>query len=513
MARKETKIFISYDKEDQKVAQILYDRLKGAGMSPWMDTMDIRPGEALERVTIQAIRDSAFFLALFSSKSTSRDGYNKRELIHALEIHDEFKLTDIYLIPVRIDNCEIPEGKLRELQSVDLFPSFEKGFEHLISAIIPPKLDKETIASNIESFVNYVAITSSKGGTGKSIITASLGYVLAHCGFKTLLVDLDLFTHGLSFYLLSANVRKPQKSIWDALMNSSPEPKIDQLQIPGKFLKGNLFLIPSISRNDSPKSELTIETKYNSLHSFTERIREVIPFLDYDFVLLDTRGGTDHTSIGAAQAAESFIIVTEADKPSWDMGGLFVKTIQEEDSKQETYRAGFIINKNVLPSSAIEDFLRRQWECPHLATIPLDENAIRCFQEDKVPVAEELGCKFSAIILQLVRERFVSPAWSPESLSRLKVLEQQSQTILDTAIQVKATEIRSERFSSLMRIYGTLIATGLLTVPVIAELTDKDFKLGTSFIFIAAILVFFMTITDTKLVRFYIREILRLFGK
>ena len=49
-----------------------------------------------------------------------------------------------------------------------------------------------------------INIISGKGGTGKSLITAVLGRLLAQEGASVLLIDYDMFVRGLThfFYLL-----------------------------------------------------------------------------------------------------------------------------------------------------------------------------------------------------------------------------------------------------------------------------------------------------------------------
>jgi hypothetical protein len=68
-------VFISYAKEDQAIAQKLYNDLKSAGLKPWLDTEDIKPGEKWRIITPQAIKQSSYFLALLSANSLSKKGF------------------------------------------------------------------------------------------------------------------------------------------------------------------------------------------------------------------------------------------------------------------------------------------------------------------------------------------------------------------------------------------------------------------------------------------------------
>lgn len=125
-------IFHSYTKEDRKSVEYLYDELSKAGYKPWMDTKDILPGEEWEISIKKAIKNSDFFLAFLSKKSVSKRGFLQKEIRYALNILEGMLDNDIYLIPVRLEECEIQE-KLKALQWVNLYEV--DGFDKLIKAI------------------------------------------------------------------------------------------------------------------------------------------------------------------------------------------------------------------------------------------------------------------------------------------------------------------------------------------------------------------------------------------
>src|ERR1700757_2777548 len=53
-----------------------------------------------------------------------------------------------------------------------------------------------------KSKTEIIAIASGKGGSGKTLITVSLGYALVVSGLRVLLIDADPATDGLSLFLL-----------------------------------------------------------------------------------------------------------------------------------------------------------------------------------------------------------------------------------------------------------------------------------------------------------------------
>ncbi len=73
-----SKVFISYAREDEAVAERLYKDLKNAGADPWLDKHDLFPGEGWRGAIKQALRRSSHFLYLISRNSVRKRGYALR---------------------------------------------------------------------------------------------------------------------------------------------------------------------------------------------------------------------------------------------------------------------------------------------------------------------------------------------------------------------------------------------------------------------------------------------------
>ncbi len=73
-----------------------------------MDTEDIHPGQNWKIKITEAIKESDFFIALFSKKSLSRrKRFFHREIYAAIDELMEFSEGEIFIIPVRLDECEL----------------------------------------------------------------------------------------------------------------------------------------------------------------------------------------------------------------------------------------------------------------------------------------------------------------------------------------------------------------------------------------------------------------------
>ncbi|HSK78040.1 MAG TPA: toll/interleukin-1 receptor domain-containing protein [Thermoanaerobaculia bacterium] len=111
-------VFISYAREDLEFARSLYAFVLEGGHKVWMDKESLLPGEDWKQVIHKAIRESDFFLACLSKKSVSKRGYVQRELKQACEVLDEFPEGEIFIVPIRLDDCEPPQ-RFEDLHCID----------------------------------------------------------------------------------------------------------------------------------------------------------------------------------------------------------------------------------------------------------------------------------------------------------------------------------------------------------------------------------------------------------
>src|SRR4051812_47536909 len=114
----ERQVFISYSSADKLRVDGLFDRLTSAGVRCWLDTRALIPGQDWQLAIQHAIQDSTHVLVCLSTASTTRTGYVNKELSFALEQSLRRPIGSIYLIPVRLEPCVVPDG-LRHLHTVD----------------------------------------------------------------------------------------------------------------------------------------------------------------------------------------------------------------------------------------------------------------------------------------------------------------------------------------------------------------------------------------------------------
>ena len=109
------KIFLCHASEDKPQVREIYQRFKAEGFEPWLDEEDLLPGQLWEQEIPKALKNSDFILILFSQNSVAKHGYVQHEFKLALDAWQEIPEGKIHTIPVRLDNCEIPEKFSKEI--------------------------------------------------------------------------------------------------------------------------------------------------------------------------------------------------------------------------------------------------------------------------------------------------------------------------------------------------------------------------------------------------------------
>jgi len=116
-------VFISYVRDDSKRVDQLQEVLQAAGVRVWRDRANLWPGEDWRLKIRSAITDNALvFIACFSQASLARrKSYQNEELKLAIEQMRLRRPDEPWLIPIRFDECEIPDwdiGGGRTLTSI-----------------------------------------------------------------------------------------------------------------------------------------------------------------------------------------------------------------------------------------------------------------------------------------------------------------------------------------------------------------------------------------------------------
>jgi len=158
----------------------------------------------------------------------------------------------------------------------------------------------------------FIAITSGKGGVGKSTISSNLAYILASAGVKVGIFDADI---GLANLDVMFNV-SVDKNILHLLKG---EATLEEILI---HVTKNLVLIPGESGEEI--------LHYSDSDIFEQFMREAEALNDLDVLIIDTGAGISKNTQLFLQAADDVVVVTVPDPAAITDAYATVKVVARE---------------------------------------------------------------------------------------------------------------------------------------------------------------------------------------
>lgn len=126
------KVFLCHASDDKPKVRKLYNRLIADGYDAWLDEAKLLPGQEWRIEIPKAVRDADVFIVCVSNNSINKEGYVQKEIAFSLDIAEEKPEGTIYIIPAKLEPCNIP-GKLSRWQWVDLFQ--DDGYDKIYSSL------------------------------------------------------------------------------------------------------------------------------------------------------------------------------------------------------------------------------------------------------------------------------------------------------------------------------------------------------------------------------------------
>jgi len=288
-----------------------------------------------------------------------------------------------------------------------------------------------------------IVFCSGKGGTGKTSLISALGFALRTSGHRVLFVDADRATDGLSLFVLGPEGRDQLASFEPASTftglleevertgTMQPQPRtVHRTRDHG--LSYDVIISDRFLYGDSPLSSPTgaasIDRQFQraafqrGVQAFFESIRAGG---DYDYVLVDSRGGFSFESTDVAAAGDSFVVVTEATFTNFYQDRNLVDRISEaaEAMGRQAVLRGIIINKSTEPGEAsYRNELVREFGIGFEDTYPvaIDLEALRAYKQQQSVFKEAPASVFAYDALQAFQRilQVVTSRWSAERVAR-----------------------------------------------------------------------------------------------
>ena len=123
-------VFISYATADRKDALAICDAIERRGMSCWISTRDVEPGENYQEAIVRSIRDAGAMVLVFSDAANNSD-----------EIKKELSLASRFHVPVMalriedVEPCDAFAYELSTRQWIDAFEGWDRSIDALVGRI------------------------------------------------------------------------------------------------------------------------------------------------------------------------------------------------------------------------------------------------------------------------------------------------------------------------------------------------------------------------------------------
>lgn len=308
---------------------------------------------------------------------------------------------------------------------------------------------------------------SAKGGSGKTIIAASLASFLSHVGKKCALIDCDAATYGMTL-LYVVEVSAHSGSGKAGLFDLTPKP--DGLGgIPESVitLDNGVDFMPATYRFSAHLDpEKNIEP---------DILREVVDVMrpKYDLIFLDAQAGSDSWSRFAMHKSisDEVIIVSEYD-PLSVAGVERLKRLAGEDLEYD--RTWILLNK-MLPEF-VERFSEFLSIAQYLPPIPWNADVVRSYARRKTALDLDRGNEYTLAVKRTIAVllgddiRNQLDAWSEERADALKApLDEQylrAESELASALVGKRDLERRSRIRAIWRVYAVAVGVGILPVSI-----------------------------------------------
>jgi len=254
-----------------------------------------------------------------------------------------------------------------------------------------------------ESYTRVIAITSGKGGVGKSNIVANLGFVLSQLGKKVLILDADLGLGNLDILLGLT----PKYNLSHAITGAKT---ISEIVIEGP---GKVKILPAPS-GIQELSDLTDEQKTRMLTALDLLIDSV------DVFLIDTGAGISSNVMHFNSSAPEIMVVVSPEPTSITDAYALMKVLSLDYSRKH-----FKLVVNLAASSKEATEVYRQLELvadrfldieiEYMGHVLIDENVKRGVRLQKTVSEIHPDTKASRCFASLAKKIFESrPANFPE---------------------------------------------------------------------------------------------------
>jgi len=130
------RVFLCHSSNDKPAVRELYQKLRAeTWIQPWLDEEELYPGQDWSMEIEKAVEAADAIIVCLTKNSITKEGYVQRELRIVLDFADYKPEGTIYILPVRLEECEPPK-RLRAWQYADYFEGQrERALQRLLVSL------------------------------------------------------------------------------------------------------------------------------------------------------------------------------------------------------------------------------------------------------------------------------------------------------------------------------------------------------------------------------------------
>jgi len=128
-----------------------------------LDEEDLLPGQDWRQEIPKAVRAADVVIVCLSKRFIAKAGYGQKEIVLALDAADEKPEGTIFIIPVKLEECQIPE-RLSRWHWVNLFE--ERGYERLMLALKSRAEHRDALQLELNKTQERKPLAHNKTGLG-----------------------------------------------------------------------------------------------------------------------------------------------------------------------------------------------------------------------------------------------------------------------------------------------------------------------------------------------------------
>jgi len=269
--------------------------------------------------------------------------------------------------------------------------------------------NNESNSSEPTHEAEIIALISGKGGVGKTAIAGSMASLIGQLGYKVLLADADVATHGMSYFF----VDQVQKAARSGLI----VPLDDYGTLESRFVHigDNFDFVPSkIEFQRGERLLRTTEEITQNQETFSLRLIELIGEAKslYDFIIVDCQAGAVASTYEIINRANRVVSVLEADPVGVWASRSLDRAFGDVFPEFTFYLVNKLFLEEVSQYNALTDYLRI---FAHLPPLPFDFEVRRAFARRVLPTDSPEPSAFGFGLIRTLKDLF--PMLEPSLVS------------------------------------------------------------------------------------------------